>query len=94
MTIHTASSLRRTWRRAVRKHTNVDAVLLRMIDGMALHLHRDHRRDCGRIWVLTPNGGEVEDIVALQVIGCPHVVAVGDTLFDGTLSQTYRYVET
>ena len=57
-------------------------------------LQRHHRRD--RVtWVLAWSGGSefLTHEVVTDVLATGRVAGVGDTLFEGAPSQTYRYVE-
>ena len=44
------------------------------------------------MWRLSVAAAEVPDAVARLVIQRADIVPVGDVLFDGCLSQTYRYL--
>ena len=97
MTVHTTTSLRRSARRlerrTERKHlraARAQRVIAAMRDEGAT-LHRDHGN--GRvIWWLS-NGIGLTHEMAVDVLGDVHVVGVGDCLFEGTPSQTWRYLE-
>jgi hypothetical protein len=53
-------------------------------------LHMSFGRD-GRSWMLS-DGDCISDAVALLVLAHPSVVGVGDSLFAGSSSQTFRYL--
>jgi hypothetical protein len=72
-----------------RRHANVERVIQQLQSGACLRLHYEHRRP---VWTLTP-GGEIHDHIARLVIACPSIMAVGDVLFEGLRSQTYRFSE-
>lgn len=89
MPIHTFRSRRNVARRLDRRNLSAEAVVNRMYEGARLCLHYDRRR--GPVWRLSVIGAEVPDETARLVIKHPDIVAVGDALFDGVPSQTYRY---
>jgi hypothetical protein len=95
MGIPTAESLRRVHRRLARrtatKHQHgltAASILQKMQRGASLRCHHSHRT----IWTFS-TGEFVAHVVAIVVVGDPRVVAVGDCLFGGELSQTYRFTE-
>jgi hypothetical protein len=59
--------------------------------GVTLQLTHGHGR--GPIWCLS-DGTHVELGCARIMLKDPHITGVGDCLFAGALSQTFRYVET
>jgi hypothetical protein len=87
--VQTAAQLQRKRHRLDQRALSVEAVVSRMYEGACLHLHYDRRR--GPVWRLSVSGAEVPDATARLVIQHPDIVAVGDSLFAGCLSQTYRY---
>jgi hypothetical protein len=87
MAVHTAYSLRATCRRLARRLQQAELVLSEMRGGAALHLQFAAH---GPAWTLT-NGTRVADGVARLVIKSGSVEAVGDALFAGELSQTWRW---
>jgi hypothetical protein len=98
MTIHTTGSLAKQRRKLDRKlrrgkdlRERVEIALNLMHEGHVLHFHFDRR--WGPSWVLSPGNWPVPDEVARALIIEPDVIACGDTLFEGALSQTYRYIE-
>ena len=96
MTIRTPIELRlnqrrldRKVRRFERERIRADNVMAEMRDrGHALHLHLDRRS--GPMWSLS-NGRRVDGEIARKVIQHSDIAGVGDALFSGTLSQTYRW---
>jgi hypothetical protein len=73
------------WRRNARRH-----VATMRVRGFSLQLtHGDIR---GPIWCLS-DGTRIEHGAAQIMLGEKHVIPVGDCLFMGARSQTYRYVE-
>jgi hypothetical protein len=86
--IHTPRTLARQARRLDRRNISVEGVLAEMRKGASLHLSHSPRRH----WRLS-NGTWVTDEVARTLVDLPQVAAVGDCLFAGVQSQTYRYVE-
>lgn len=89
MTIHTVSSLQRSSRRLDRRRASVEGALAAMRHGATLHLQFGPTKawwvlSCG--WALSPDIAEI-------LIARPEVQAVGDTLFPGTRSQTWRFIE-
>jgi hypothetical protein len=68
-------------------NANARKVLAAMLGGASLRLDRSR----GSRWSLS-DGRPVENAVAREVIADPDVIAVGDTLFAETLSQTFRHV--
>ena len=87
MTIHTTSSLRASRRRVETRLERAELVLQAMRHGAALHLQYTKQGPC---WVLT-NGLPVSDVVAKMVIASASVIGVGDSLFENTPSQTFRW---
>jgi hypothetical protein len=84
---HTAAELARKARRLDWRNIGAERVLDALRRGATLQLSYAPRRH----WSLG-SGAFVTDEVARTVIGSPNVAAVGDTLFAGELSQTWRYV--
>jgi hypothetical protein len=90
-TIHTVEARRDVARHLDRRNAKVERVLVDMAHGESLHLHFDCWRGRRRsLWTLS-DGQPVDLEIAKLVIAHPDVAAVGDTLFAGGLSQTYRY---
>ena len=89
--IRTVSELGRKRRNLTRRNLSAEGVINRMREGARLHLHHDRGR--GPVWRLSVIGLEVPDEVARLVIQHEGIVAVGDTLFPGCLSQTYKASE-
>jgi hypothetical protein len=81
MTIH-----RRLANRVGRLKT-AELVLAEMRNGVALHLQHTKHGPC---WALS-NGTPVPDSIAQLVITSSSIVGVGDALFDGVASQTFRW---
>ena len=88
--VQTARHLQHKHRRLDRRTLSAEVVVQRMYEGACLHLHHDRRR--GPVWRLSVAAAEVPDAVARLVIQRADIVPVGDVLFDGCLSQTYRYL--
>lgn len=86
--IQTAEELSRRHRRLDRQPGGVWRVWAAMKDGASLHCEFRNGR---RIWWLS-TGEFVPNDVAMFVAVKPEIVAVGDALFGGIPSQTYRYV--
>jgi hypothetical protein len=84
--IPTVSSLYRNRRRADRKLAAAALVLDAMRGGAALHLEYTPPPR----WTLS-NGHEVPDEIARLVVASASVVGVGDALFAGVASQTFRW---
>jgi hypothetical protein len=74
-------------RRLDRRLTGINQAAAVMRGGAALHL--SYRRS-GPQWMLS-NGEPVSDAVARSLIANPNVVGIGDALFAGELSQTWRW---
>jgi hypothetical protein len=87
MIVHTVSSLRANRHRMEARMETAELVLAAMRAGAALHLSYTRH---GRRWTLT-SGRRVSDEVARLVIASSSVVGVGDALFRGVLSQTFRW---
>jgi hypothetical protein len=85
MIIHTLASRRRIARRLDRLNARTVDILEAMKDGAALHY------EAARWWL--SNGRPVDPAVARAVIRNASVVDVGDALFGGAASQTYRYAD-
>jgi hypothetical protein len=66
----------------------VDRVLRDMAAGHALHLTH---AEGGPIWRLS-DGKRVTNSVAMLVVASVRVAGVGDSLFDQSLSQTFRWL--
>jgi hypothetical protein len=87
MTIHTTVSLQ-TKRHRLEAHLEAaQHVLTAMRRGAALHLRFTQR---GPQWQLS-SGRRVSDEVAKMVTASASVVGVGDALFEGAPSQTWRW---
>jgi hypothetical protein len=86
MTIHTTHSLRASRHRLETRLKKAELVLNAM-RGACLHLQYTHS---GPVWVLT-TGQFITDAVARLVTNSGSVVGVGDALFDGAASQTFRW---
>src|SRR5262245_11247919 len=84
--IHTPQSRARTAQRLDRRIRSVDRVVAHLRAGGTLHLAYGRRP----IWTLSPGDQEIDAKIARLLIQRPDVIAVGDTLFDGVPSQTYR----
>jgi hypothetical protein len=89
MTIPTPSSLRAKNRRLDRRLDGIKRAAAAMRAGAALCLAY---RSGGAQWTLS-TGEAVSDAVARALIANPNIVGVGDALFAGELSQTWRYVK-
>jgi hypothetical protein len=87
--VQSLAELRRKNRHLDRRRAHVSKILTMLQRGQALYLQHDRRR--GRLWSLT-DGTPVNDEVAQLLITRPDVVAAGDTLLCGTLSQVYRFI--
>jgi hypothetical protein len=88
MPILTISTITKIHRRLQRRIDDVDVVLAAMSSGQALY-HYHHR---GRpIWNLT-DGREVLPDTARIAIAHLSLAGVGDCLYEGTISQTYRWI--
>jgi hypothetical protein len=87
MTIPTPASLRSKNRRLDRRLSGINHAAAVMRSGAALHLAH---RPGGAQWTLS-TGEAVSDAVARMLIANPNVVGVGDALFAGELSQTWRW---
>jgi hypothetical protein len=83
------STLRRSNRRLDRRNAGVATVIRAMRRGATLHLEY---QQAGPRWRMS-TGPYVLDAIARTVITNERVVAVGDTLFAGWMSQTWRYAE-
>jgi hypothetical protein len=68
-------------------NAKVMKLLATMRAGVTLHCNQPRG---GPLWALS-NGDEVDAATARLVVAYPRIVGVGDTLFVGTMSQTYRY---
>ena len=88
MSIPTVRSLRAQARRLDRRLRNIEAVMMAMRAGKALHLQYASGTP---IWCLT-DGTRVDATVAEIIIINPQTVSVGDSLFEGCRAQTYRWV--
>jgi hypothetical protein len=87
MTVHTPTSLRNKNRRLDRRLDGINRAAAAMRAGAALHLAY---RSGGAQWTLS-TGEAVSDAVARALIAQPNIVGVGDALFAGELSQTWRW---
>jgi hypothetical protein len=85
--IHTPASLRVKTRRLDRRLSGINHAAAVMRSGAALHLTY---RSGGPQWTLS-NGEAVSNVVARALIADPNIVGVGDALFAGELSQTWRW---
>jgi hypothetical protein len=90
MMIHTPATLRSNRRRLDRRLQGAEQVLNALQAGDALHFQYTRSGPC---WTLT-NGRPVSDKIARLVIASSSVVGVGDALFRGTASQTWRWWRT
>jgi hypothetical protein len=99
MSVPTPQSLRRVHRRQARqakakckRQARADAVLAKLEAGAVLYRH--HRRD-RVIWVLAWKGGSefLTHEIVTDALASGKIAGVGDTLFEGAPSQTYRYAE-
>jgi hypothetical protein len=86
MTIHSPASLRAKNRRLDRRLAEINDAAAALRAGAALHLTYQPAAQ----WLLS-TGVAVTDTVACMIIANPNVIAVGDALFDGVPSQTYRW---
>ena len=86
MAIHTPARLQAKNRRLDRRLAEVNHVAACMRAGDALHLADRPSPH----WALS-TGATVTDAAARVLIANPNVVGVGDVLFDGMPSQTYRW---
>jgi hypothetical protein len=84
--IHTPGSLARKARSLDRKIRDLEPALAELRRGAALHLSYSPQRQ----WRLS-SGAFLTDEVARQLITRPEILAVGDCLFDQSLSQTWRH---
>jgi hypothetical protein len=84
--IHTAPALAHKARRLDRRNHSVEGVLAAMRQGASLHLSFSPRPH----WRLS-TGTWLTDEMARTLINLPNATAVGDALFAGELSQTFRY---
>jgi hypothetical protein len=87
MTIHTTSSLQTKKRHLDRRLAEINHAGAALRAGATLHLTYD--RSAPR-WTLS-TGVMISDAAARVVIVSPNIVGVGDALFDGVPSQTYRW---
>jgi hypothetical protein len=87
MIVHTTTSLRTARHRLEARLEHAEQVLQAMRHGAALHLQYSRS---GPRWVLT-NGCHVDDEVAKLVVASSSVVGIGDALFAGAASQTWRW---
>jgi hypothetical protein len=86
--VHTRHELARKARRLDRHSLSVEQVVGELRRGATLQPSYSPRR----VWRLS-SGAFVTDDVARTVIGLRCVTGVGDTLFAGELSQTYRFTD-
>jgi hypothetical protein len=77
-------------RRPPRKRHSEDYVVRRLHGGEALRLTYTRT---GPEWSLWPSGEWVAREAAELVIARPDVAGVGDSLFAGVRSQTFRFIE-
>lgn len=87
--IPTTSTLRRNSRRLNKRNAGFGAVIRAMRAGATLHLEY---HQAGPRWRVL-SGPYVADVIARAVITHKQVIGVGDTLFTGGMSQTWRFVE-
>ena len=87
MIIHTVAGLRNKRRRVERQLESAGLVLTALRRGAALHFQY---AKTGPQWTLS-SGHRVDDDVARMVVASSSVVGVGDALFDGAASQTFRW---
>jgi hypothetical protein len=87
--IHTPGELARKARRLDRRNRAVEQALSELQRGASLHLSFSPCRH----WRLS-TGVPVSDEVGRAIIALPDVVGVGDSLFEGEPSQTFRHAET
>jgi hypothetical protein len=85
--VHTPDELRLKARRLDRHSLSVERVVRELRNGATLLLSFSPRQH----WRLS-TGEFISREVAVTVVNLPDVVGVGDTLFAGEASQTYRYV--
>jgi hypothetical protein len=85
--IHTPHTLALQRRRFDRQAISVNAVLATMRKGASLHLSYSPRLH----WRLS-TGKFVTEEVARTVVAHPDIVGVGDALFAGGFSQTWRFI--
>jgi hypothetical protein len=85
--IHTVSSLRTRNRRVDRHLARAEIVLKAMQNGCSLNLQFTQN---GPRWTLS-DGRSIDGATAKLVTTSASVVPVGDCLFAGTASQTYRW---
>jgi hypothetical protein len=87
--LRTIADLRLQQRRVDRRRAGAATVLTAMErHGLTLHLHFSNS---GPTWTLS-NGVRVPPDVAQIVTSNLNVVGVGDTLFPGGVSQTWRFI--
>jgi hypothetical protein len=87
MTIHTPKSLQAKNRRLDRRLAEINDAAAALRAGAALHLtYRPTPR-----WTLS-TGTEVSTAAAQVLVENSNIVGVGDALFGGVPSQTYRWV--
>jgi hypothetical protein len=87
VTIHTPASLRTSRRRVDRRITKAAFVLAAMQNGCSLNLQFTRN---GPRWALS-DGRQVSNEIAEFVTGSASGVPVGDCLFAGAASQTWRW---
>jgi len=85
--IHTVASVTRDRRRLDRQRRAVSRALDAMRQSATLHLRHEPNRPR---WLLS-NGWPVPEDVAAILINHPNVIGVGDSLYAGARSQTWRY---
>jgi hypothetical protein len=85
--ILTAAELRCSTRRLDRRLSNLDHALAAMRRGEELHLQYENGRPS---WSLG-SGRNVAAHIAALLMNNPSIVPAGDSLFPGSLSQTWRY---
>jgi hypothetical protein len=87
MTIHTTASLQAKRRRLDRRLAEINHAAAALRAGAVLHL--TYLRSAPQ-WTLS-TGVMISDAAARAIVVSPNIVAVGDVLFDGMPSQTYRW---
>jgi hypothetical protein len=86
--VHTPNELARKARRLGRHSLTIERVIRALQRGATLQLSFSPRQH----WRLS-TGEFISRETAVTVVNLPDVVGVGDTLFAGEPSQTYRYLE-
>jgi hypothetical protein len=86
-TVYTLRAARRRLAKRVEHLEKAELVLVEMRAGAALHLQHTKHGPC---WSLS-SSREISDAVAKLIITSSSIVGVGDALFDGVASQTFRW---